>query len=236
MTLTATIDHPPVPHAPSRRVRVWDLPTRLFHWSLAGAIVGLVGTGYAGGAMMYWHARLGYLVLALLLFRIVWGFIGGKWSRFRSFMYSPRRVIRYLRGEEAGGLGHNPIGALSVYAMLAGLIAQVGTGLVSDDQISFTGPLNRFVAEAQGLAATWFHKQVGQWMLAALILLHIAAIAFYMIRRHKNLIRPMIDGDSGPVPLQLQLAASRDDARSRFAALLVFAVCASGVAWMTRLG
>ena len=186
--------------------------------------------------MMYWHARLGYLVLTLLLFRIVWGFVGGKWSRFRSFMYSPRRVIRYLRGEETGGLGHNPIGALSVYAMLAGLIAQVGTGLVSDDQISFTGPLNRFVSQAQGLTATWFHKEVGQWMLASLIVLHIAAIAFYMVRRHKNLIQPMIDGDSGPVPLQVQLVASRDDARSRFAALLVFAVCASGVAWMTRLG
>ncbi len=234
MTLTATIDASEASRAPSRRVRVWDLPTRLFHWSLTGAIVGLVGTGYAGGAMMYWHARLGYLVLTLLLFRIVWGFVGGKWSRFQSFLYSPRRVLRYLRGEEGSSLGHNPIGALSVYAMLAGLIAQVATGLVSDDQISFTGPLNRFVSEAQGLAATWFHKEVGQWALAVLILLHIAAIAFYMVRRHQNLIRPMIDGDSAPVPLELP--ASRDDARSRLAALLVFAVCASGVAWMTRLG
>jgi cytochrome b len=234
MTLTATIDRSPAAEARSRRVRVWDLPTRLFHWSLAASIVGLAATGYAGGAMMYWHARLGYLVLALLLFRIVWGFVGGKWSRFRSFLYSPRRVIRYLRGEEAGGLGHNPLGALSVYAMLAGLMAQVATGLVSDDQISFTGPLNRFVSESQGLAATWFHKDVGQWALAALIVLHVAAIVFYMVRRSQNLIQPMIDGDSGPVPLPLP-AASRDDARSRFAALLVFAVCASGVAWMTKL-
>jgi cytochrome b len=240
MTLTATIDRSSSSSSRSQadehghRVRVWDLPTRLFHWSLAAGIVGLAVTGYLGGAMMYWHARFGYAVLALLLFRIVWGFVGGRWSRFASFLYSPRRVIRYLRGEEKGGLGHNPIGALSVYAMLVGLIAQVGTGLISDDQISFTGPLNRFVSEAQGLAATWFHKNVGQWMLAALIVLHIAAIVFYLVRRKQNLIKPMIDGDSAPMPLELP--ASRDDAPVRIGALLVFAVCASVVAWMTKLG
>jgi cytochrome b len=234
MTLTATIDRAPSADVPGHRVRVWDLPTRLFHWSLAASIVGLFVTGYAGGAMMYWHARFGYAVLALLLFRIVWGFVGGRWSRFASFLYSPRRVLRYLRGEESSGLGHNPLGALSVFAMLAGLVAQVGTGLVGDDQISFTGPLNRFVSEAQGLAATWFHKNVGQWALAALIVLHIAAIVFYMVRRKQNLIQPMIDGDSAPAPLELP--ASRDDAPARVAALVVFAACASAVALMTRLG
>jgi cytochrome b len=235
MTLTATIDRIGSTGSHGHRVRVWDLPTRLFHWGLAAGIVGLFVTGYVGGAMMYWHARLGYAVLALLLFRLVWGFVGGKWSRFTSFACSPRRVLRYLRGEEPGGLGHNPLGALSVFAMLAMLAVQAGTGLVSDDQISFTGPLNRFVSEAQGLAATWFHKQVGQWVLVALIGLHIAAIAFYVVRRKQNLIRPMIDGDSAPVPLELHGSASRDDARARVAGLLLFAVCASAVAWMTKL-
>jgi cytochrome b len=233
MTLTATIDRPGSADEPLHRVRVWDLPTRLFHWSLAASIVGLVVTGYAGGATMYWHARLGYAVLALLLFRVVWGFVGGRWSRFASFAYSPRHVIRYLRGQEEGGLGHNPLGALSVYAMLAGLVAQVGSGLVSDDQFSFTGPLNRFVSEAQGLAATWFHKQVGQWALATLILLHIAAIVFYQVRRKQNLTLTMIDGDSMPAPLEMP--ASRDDAPARFAALLVFAVSACAVALITQL-
>jgi cytochrome b len=233
MTLTATIDRPLPADGPGHRVRVWDLPTRLFHWSLAACIVALVVTGYAGGAMMYWHARFGYAVLALLLFRIVWGFVGGRWSRFASFLYSPRRVIRYLRGQEEGGLGHNPLGALSVYAMLAGLIVQVGTGLVSDDQISFTGPLNRFVSEAQGLAATWFHKQVGQSVLAALIVLHIAAIVFYQVRRKQNLVLTMIDGDS--MPAALEQPASRDDAPARVAALLVFGVCACAAALITQL-
>jgi len=104
MTLTATIDRPSAADSRPRRVRVWDLPTRLFHWSLVASVAGLVVTGYIGGAMMYWHARLGYAVLALLLFRIVWGFVGGKWSRFTSFMYSPRRVVRYLR-ESLFGVG-----------------------------------------------------------------------------------------------------------------------------------
>lgn len=233
MTLTAAID-PLTAHGSGRRVRVWDLPTRVFHWSLASSIVALVATGYAGGAWMTWHARVGYFVMALLLFRIVWGFIGGRWSRFATFLYSPRQVMLYLRGQEVAGAGHNPLGALSVYAMLVGLVAQVGTGLVSDDQISFTGPLNRFVSEAQGLAATWFHKNVGQWMLGALILLHIAAIVFYLVRRKQNLIQPMIDGDSMPAPLAMP--ASRDDAAARIGALFVFTACVSAAVWMSRLG
>src|SRR3569832_2750989 len=130
-------------------------------------------------------------------------------------------------------LGHNPHGAQSVLAMLAKLFEQVATGLVGDDQISFTGPLNRFVTEAQGLAATWFHKRIGQWAIVALIVLHIAAIAFYLVRKHQNLIQPMIDGDSAPTPLEIP--ASRDATRARVAALLVFAVCASAVAWVTKL-
>jgi cytochrome b len=216
----------------TRRVRVWDLPTRLFHWSLAACLGGLVITGYTGGAMMYWHARLGYTALALLLFRLVWGFVGGRWSRFRSFMYSPRRVVAYLRGDDKQQPGHNPMGALSIFAMLALLLVQVGTGLVSDDEISFTGPLSQFVAASQSLAATWYHKQIGQWSIAALVLLHVAAIGWYLVRKNINLIKPMLDGDKAVAGLVLP---SRDDARSRTLAAVVFAVCAVCVAWMVRL-
>jgi cytochrome b len=218
-----------------RRVRVWDLPTRLFHWALVACIVGLVVTGYTGGGAMYWHARLGYAVLALLLFRIVWGFIGGRWSRFVSFLYSPRSVVAYLRGKSDPNkprAGHNPLGAFSVYAMLFVLLAQVGTGLVSDDEISFTGPLNSFVTAAQGLAATWFHKEIGQWAIAALVLMHIAAIVFYLVRKKQNLVKPMVDGDK---TMDAEVPASRDDARSRAMAAVVFALCSVAVAWMTQL-
>lgn len=217
------------------QVRVWDLPTRLFHWALVSCILGLVATGYIGGALMNWHARLGYAVLTLLLFRIVWGVVGGRWSRFASFIYSPRSVINYLRGTPHPDhlVGHNPLGAGSVFAMLLFLAAQVATGLIGDDDSSFTGPLNKFVSNAQGLAATWYHKRVGQWVLVALVVLHIAAILYYLLRKRDNLVRPMLTGDK---VVGRDVIASRDDAATRLLALAVLLVCGGGVAWLVSLG
>jgi cytochrome b len=215
-------------------VRVWDLPTRVFHWALAACVIGLVATGYLGGSWIDWHARLGYAVLALLLFRIVWGFVGGHWSRFTTFLYSPRSVGAYLRGQAHPDhlVGHNPLGAGSVLAMLLVLLAQVGTGLVSDDEISFTGPLNRFVETSKGLAATWYHKQIGQWLVIGLVVLHVAAILFYLWKKKDNLVRPMLRGDKEVVHAA---RASRDDAMSRLAALVLLGLCAGFVTWLVGL-
>lgn len=217
------------------RVRVWDLPTRVFHWLLVACFIGLIATGYAGGSWMEWHARIGYTVLALLLFRLVWGFIGGRWTRFASFVYHPRSVWAYVRGEGHPDhlVGHNPLGAGSVFAMLLVLLAQAATGLVADDDAGFTGPLNRFVSNARGLAATWYHKQVGQFVLIGLVLLHVGAVLWYQFRKRQNLVRPMIVGDkqlAAPAP------SSRDDAVSRITALVVLAVAAGIVLWVVRLG
>lgn len=219
----------------THRVRVWDLPTRLFHWLLALCVVLLVVTGTIGGDAMPWHARLGYTVLTLLLFRIAWGFVGGRWSRFRSFLYKPSTVLAYVGGRSHPDhlVGHNPLGAGSVFAMLLVLLAQVGTGLFADDEIAFTGPLNRFVDNATGLAATWYHKAVGQWLLIALVLLHLAAIAWYGVKKREGLVRAMVVGDkevAGPA------SSSRDDTGSRVLALVLVAVCAGLVAWLVRLG
>lgn len=246
MTVTATTDRGyaagspqsaarAVPTQPGmRRVRVWDLPTRLFHWGLVACMAGLAVTGYTGGAAMAWHARLGYAVLALLLFRGAWGFIGGHWSRFSSFLYSPASVIAYLRrsGDSGRQAGHNPLGAFSVFAMLGVLLVQVATGLVSDDEIGFTGPLNRFVQASQGLWATWYHKEVGQWAIVALVGLHVGAVVYYLVRRKDNLVRPMLHGDK-EVPAGVHV--SRDDAGSRTLAAAVFALCCALVAWMAGL-
>jgi cytochrome b len=184
---------------------------------------------------MQWHARFGYAVLALLVFRIVWGFTGGRWSRFRSFLYAPRSTLAYLRGRGHPDhlVGHNPLGSLSVFAMLAILLSQVGTGLVGDDEIAFTGPLNRFVTSAQGLAATWYHKQVGQWVLATLVALHLGALAWYWIRKRENLVAPMIAGDK-IVPVAVE--PSRDDAVTRLWAVVLLAVCCAAVAGLVKLG
>ena len=127
------------PDTGTRRLRVWDLPTRIFHWTLALTLVASVVTAKIGGNAMVWHMRLGLVALALLLFRVAWGFVGGHWSRFASFLYPPRSVLAYLRGDSGPGgrfdVGHSPLGALSVFALLALLIAQVATGLVADDEI-----------------------------------------------------------------------------------------------------
>jgi cytochrome b len=217
------------------RVRVWDLPTRVFHWGLVACIVGLVITGHIGGAQMQWHARIGYAVLTLLLFRLVWGFVGGHWSRFSSFVAGPSRVAAYLRGDvhPDAVLGHNPLGALSVVAMLAFLLLQAATGLIGDDEIAFTGPLNGLVSNATGLAATWYHKRIGQWAILALVLLHVSAVLFHLWRNREDLVRPMLHGDKaahGPA------LPSRDDRSSRAAAAAVLLLCAAAVAGLVRLG
>lgn len=216
-------------------VRIWDLPTRLFHWGLAIAIPGLVLTANIGGNAMVWHFRLGYCVLTLLMFRLIWGFVGGKWSRFGAFAYSPTRLLRYLRtgGSLHDSVGHSPVGALSVFALLGVLLAQVGTGLFSDDEIAFSGPLTRWVSAAVVEQATRYHADIGQYLLLGLIGLHMLAILFYVLVRRQTLVRPMIDGDK-----RLPAAAppSRDDMTTRTAAGALLALCAAASWWISGLG
>ena len=219
--------------SPLTRVRVWDLPTRVFHWALALGVIAQATTGVVGGNAMVWHFRFGYSVLTLLLFRIIWGLVGGRWSRFSAFVYSPRSVRNYLlgQGQPEHGVGHSPIGAGSVFAMLFFLLAQVGSGLLSDDEIAAAGPLTRFVSNAIVSLASGYHANIGKWVLLVLVLLHLGAIIFYL-RRKKNLVGAMLHGDK-----ELVLAAppSRDDAVSRLAALLILAACAGVAFWVASL-
>lgn len=213
-------------------LRVWDLPTRIFHWALAFCVISLIITGTRGGAAMEWHMRLGYCVIALLLFRIVWGFIGGYWSRFVHFFYSPITIFNYLRGKSlpAQDIGHNPLGSLSVWAMLIILIAQVSTGLISDDEIATQGPLTKFVTSATSLLATSYHKHWGKTIIILLVALHIAAILIYLFKKKHNLIRPMLLGDKPVEPsLASTLPASTDSTAQRCTALVIFTVIASSV-------
>ena len=215
------------------KVRVWDLPTRVFHWALVLCIVGLFITANVGGNAMVWHFRIGLTVLALLLFRLVWGLVGGRWSRFAAFIFSPSNIINYLRGngKPEHSVGHTPTGAGSVFALLAILLAQVGSGLASDDEIAFAGPLTRFVSSATVNLATNYHKNIGKWIILALVVLHIAAIVFYLWRK-QNLIKPMLHGDK---QLAKAVPASRDDATSRMTALAIFGICAAFAWWVSSL-
>lgn len=218
-------------------VRIWDLPTRLFHWLLAVSVIGLIVTAKVGGDAMNWHFRLGYVVFALLLFRLMWGFVGGRWSRFASFFPTPARLGRYLRGQARpeDHAGHNPLGAFSVLAMLLVLAAQVGTGLFSDDDIAFAGPLTGLVAGSTVRAASSYHKDVGQLLVIGLVVLHLLAIAFYFFAKRKNLVRPMVTGDKTRAEAG-GVTAATDGFRRRALALVLIALAAGVVTWVVKLG
>ena len=215
-------------------VRVWDLPTRVFHWSLVALIVAQLITVSIGGNWMSWHFRGGYAILTLLLWRIVWGFVGGRWSRFASFIYRPAAVLAYLRGHAPPehSVGHTPLGAGSVFALLALLIAQVTSGLFSDDEITYNGPLTHLVSNDAVSRATSWHAGWGKYILLTLIALHIGAIIYYHWRKKQNLIGPMLAGDK---LLAQAVRSSRDDAASRSVAALVLVVCAGVVWWIINL-
>lgn len=214
-------------------IRVWDLPTRLFHWGLALAVAGAVASGQIGGAAMVWHFRFGQAVMALLVFRLLWGVFGGLWSRFSSLWLSPWALLSYLRGRGDARMrtGHSPLGTLSVLAFLLLLGVQVATGLVSDDEIAFMGPLSHLVANVTVAAASAYHKGLGKLLILALVLLHLAAIAWYSLRGQK-LVPAMVHGDK---MLDQPMPSSRDDVHSRLAAAVLFAVCAGLSAWVFSL-
>ena len=218
----------------SSKIRVWDLPTRIFHWLLAAAVIGSLISANVGGAAMEWHFRLGYAVLSLLLFRLVWGVVGGHWSRFSTFLYSPATLWRYLSGRARPehAVGHSPTGALSVFGMLVFLLLQVAAGLFSDDDISAYGPLGKFVSNGVVESATFYHTNVGKFVVLALIVAHLMAIAYYLFKKKNNLVRPMLSGDKAT---DILVPPSRDDANSRWLALAIFVICASLVAAMVNL-
>jgi cytochrome b len=191
----------------------WDLPTRVFHWSLATLVVFSYITGKAGGPWLEWHMRSGYAILALLLFRLGWAFAGPANARFVSFVRGPRVAWKYARALLAGTpdrfAGHNPLGGWMVVVMLASLAIQAATGLFSDDDSSHSGPLAAKVSEAAVARMSNLHYY-NQWLLVALVALHVAAIGWYQWRLHMDLTRPMVLGqvDAGTTAFGAVLLAA----------------------------
>jgi len=190
---------------------VWDAPLRFAHWALVLCVAGSWATHYAGAAWSNWHARCGYAVLVLIVFRVAWGFVGTRHARFASFVRGPRRVIDYLRsGQGAPVVGHSPLGALSVLAMLALLLLQAASGLCANDQIAFTGPFYGWVSQATSHRLSSLHQANSDWLLA-LIALHVAAVAWYGIARRRPLVPAMLTGrrPASEVPPGEEITESR---------------------------
>jgi len=168
---------------------VWDLPTRLFHWSLPP----LLATAWisAEQGWMDTHAWCGYTLLTLLLFRILRGFAGSTHSRFADFLRGPSGVVAYLRGGVPERPGHNPAGGWSVMAMLLLLLVQGGTGLFNEDDIAFSGPLSHLAGTMAGTIHAWHEWNFN--LLLALVLVHVGAVMRYQ-RRGRKLLQAMVGG------------------------------------------
>ena len=178
--------------APAPRVRVWDVPVRLCHWLIVLFVA--VSWWTAETKRMEWHRYSGYALLALAVFRVYWGFFGSSTARFSQFVRGPRTVVGYLQGRWAAMPGHNPLGALSVLALLGLLLTQIVLGLFAVDVDGIeSGPLSTYVSFDTGRGAAHWHDTLFDALLW-LIGLHVAAVLFYLLYKKENLIATMLHG------------------------------------------
>lgn len=193
----------PAPHTAPGRVPVWDLPTRLFHWTLLALVVSAwITYEFAerlGDETLVWHRANGLAILTLLVWRLLWGVFGSSTARFAGFVRGPARALAYVRGLAAGRgapfLGHNPLGALMVIALIATLLAMGTFGLfATDDNDLVGGPLYRLVSEAGNATATRLHGQLFNYVLLPLVALHVTANALYTVLKKEPLIQAMVTG------------------------------------------
>lgn len=210
------------------RVALWDLPTRIVHWSLVVLIP--FSWWSAENHDLERHRWSGYAILGLLIFRLIWGFVGGSTSRFANFVRGPRTVLAYARGTGEKVLGHNPMGGWSVIAMLVLLATQVGLGLFASDHDGLeTGPLNHLVNYATAETITELHELLFN-VLVAVIALHVAAVLFYLFVRRDNLIAPMLRGSK---TLDAEPAIRPTMARP-LAAIIVAVIAFAVMAWVSK--
>ena len=219
---------------PETRVRVWDIPIRLFHWSVV--VLLCVSWFSADQGYMRVHLVSGLTLLALLLFRIAWGLVGSTTARFSNFLHPPRRVMGYLKGLAGGDkifyAGHNPAGGLMVLALIAVLLAQVATGLFANDGVRFSGPLALLVSEETSSLITGIHGLIFNLILI-LVWCHVVAVGFYLLVKGDNLVWPMVTGKKhrAHLPAELNIAFTR-----LYIALLLLAVSAGIAAWIMIQG
>ena len=183
--------------APLSTVKIWDLPIRLFHWCLVGLLAFLFWSGKTGGNAMEYHLYAGYLVLALVVFRVVWGFAGSTHARFAHFVNGPSHSIefakRLMSKSAAQVAGHNPLGGWMVVVMLIALLVQTGTGLFANDDIAAEGPLMALVSKELSDRLSTIHSWNFNFLLA-LAGIHTAAVLFHVFVKKENLVSAMFTG------------------------------------------
>ena len=197
------------------KIRLWDLPTRLFHWLFAVAVLGAIVTDLLENITL--HSYFGYSALVLVIFRIIWGFVGPHHARFSSFVPSVSSLKAFLKDQTVSPLGHNPLGALSVIAMLLIVLVQASSGLFTDDEISFQGPLSKFLSEDMVKFMNQIHE-TNHVLVYGIVALHLIAIFYYQRIKKNNLIGPMVYGDKEIDPKNQpvdQTLASKDDVKIR---------------------
>jgi len=185
------------PTQPGRTVRVWDIPVRLFHWMLVALVLVSFATGQIGGNALEFHELSGFTILALVLFRILWGLVGSTYARFSGFLRGLRPARAYARalftGRPAFYAGHNPLGGWMIVALLACLLVQAGTGLFANDDVMLEGPLAKLVSKATSDLLTRLHK-ANFYVLLTLLALHVGAALYYLWAKRENLISPLFTG------------------------------------------
>lgn len=209
---------------PTQAVEVWDLPLRLFHWLLVLAIIAAYVTSELGGNAAEWHGRIGAFILGLLIFRVLWGFMGSTHSRFSDFIPTPKALRAYFKGEWRGA-GHSPLGALAVYALLLVVTVQVGTGLFITDDISFEGPLYKTVESSTSESLAGLHARNFN-LLLGLVALHLVAIIGYAVFKRTNLVKPMLTGKK-----HLDAAPATPRAPAQPVRFVVAAALAAAISW-----
>lgn len=222
-------------------VKIWDLPTRVFHWTLVFGMGFMWLSAELGGLWMDWHTKVGEFMLALILFRIIWGFVGSETDRFTAFVKSPATAIHHLKEMKAEGTayhaGHNPLGAWMVVFLLGGVLLQATAGLFANDDILVEGPLYGLVSESTAKVLNGLHKFWFNILLLAAVV-HILSIGFYKIRKRTNLIKAMVSG-SADWPVDQQPIPNNLSFKSPWLALSIFIVCYGlvyfGLAWLSQL-
>jgi cytochrome b len=199
------------------KTRIWDLPLRTFHWLLVLTVLMSFITVKVGGNAMTWHARFGYLVIGLMIFRLIWGFAGSYHARFRNFIKGPGAIVGYLKDPRPTP-GHSPLGAVSVVVLITLFTLQALAGLFSSDDIAFDGPFVKYVPSAWVESLTSLHR-LNELVLLGLILIHVFAIAYYRIVKKQDLIRPMVTGDKNWAE---KIPVARDDFSLRLTAAIIF--------------